>query len=1115
MRRSHWFTRLKRWFLLSDDRGQQIARISSAVVISIGCLVLLGWALKIPLLKTLGAGGNMRANVAVGLILAGVSLGLIARKRFNRQTVYIARACTTILGAIGVLTLIQYATGWNFGIDELLFRDPFPYPPLYPGRMGLPAAINLSLISIALWLSSEVEDSQNRDSQVQFPRTWIAQSLAAIVSVISLQALVVRAYGLPFASLFGSAVTAMGGHTAFAFMVLGIGVLALKSVDPKEGTATQRGWMRIITSDSIGGMVARRFLPVAIGLPLILGWLIMQGRRANWYPPGYGTSLMSIAFVVVSVVLIVSSADRLNRVDYDRKRSSDRLRSSEERLKLAQIATNTGSWEWNVQTGELFWSESCYSLMGISQTETDLMAVFLSRVDPEDLPHIEAIVQQITSIESLDLEYRYLHPDRGTRWLFSKYAIAPDNPAIVRGVVIDITNRKQAELDRVQDQETIQQQFAEIEAIYHTAPIGLAVLDRDLRFVRLNHRLAEINGLSVDAHLGRTVREIVPNLADEVEPLFRRVLETGEPLLNLELAGETVAQPGVQRTWIENWYPLQDATGRTIAINAVVQEITQRKRTEITLRESESRFRTLADNISQLAWIADASGWINWYNQRWFDYTGTTIEQMQGWGWQTVHHPDHVDRVVAHFRHCFEIGETWEDTFPLRGRNGQYRWFLSRAIPIRDDQGTILRWFGTNTDITDRKTLEETLATQAEELRQANRLKDEFLAALSHELRTPLNPILGWTKMMRSQRLTPAKTTEALEIIERNVKQQISLVDDLLDVSRVIQGKLKLKLQPVDLTTIVKSAIDTIQFAAQAKRIELEVNNGTILPVMGDRDRLQQVFWNLLNNAIKFTPEGGHIQIDQFMDTNRNGTQSAQIRITDNGIGISPEFLPHVFDHFRQADGSETREYGGLGLGLSIVRHLVELHGGTITAESFGAGQGASFTVSLPSRNLVAVSSHPITPTSSEIDSTPLPELEPSDSVSSAPMTGSTGALAGLQILIVDDDRDNLDLLRFLLQADGAIVTALTSPQAALDRIAQTPSDLIISDVGMPQMSGYELIRRVRALPQGSRIPALALTAFARTEDQAEALQAGFQRYVTKPVDPIELLSTLLQLLQP
>jgi signal transduction histidine kinase/CheY-like chemotaxis protein len=409
--------------------------------------------------------------------------------------------------------------------------------------------------------------------------------------------------------------------------------------------------------------------------------------------------------------------------------------------------------------------------------------------------------------------------------------------------------------------------------------------------------------------------------------------------------------------------------------------------------------------------------------------------------------------------------------------------------------------------------IEQTKAVQvlrqtAEDLVQANRLKDEFLAALSHELRTPLNPILGWTTMMQAQKLTPTKTTEALDTIKRNVRQQIRLIDDLLDISSVIQGKLKLEFRSVDLALTIQSAIDTVQFAAQAKAITLELHGLPTLNLIADRDRLQQVFWNLLSNAIKFTPEGGRVEINLATIRNGNTNRYAQVLVTDTGIGIAPKFLPHVFDRFRQADSSSTRKYGGLGLGLSIVRHLVELHGGTVNVDSPGIGQGATFTVKLPIKtDGLAVNDGLVS----------IPDLNPSEPVLHPHLAqaqpSSTTSLTGVRILIVDDDPDNLDLLSFLLQQEGATITAVTSPLKALELTAKQPLDLIISDIGMPELDGYELIQKVRALPQGQSIPALALTAFAYQEDQEKAIQAGFQAYITKPINPIKLLAVLTQLL--
>ncbi|MEG4206841.1 PAS domain S-box protein [Microcoleus sp. Pol7_A1] len=512
------------------------------------------------------------------------------------------------------------------------------------------------------------------------------------------------------------------------------------------------------------------------------------------------------------------------------------------------------------------------------------------------------------------------------------------------------------------------------------------------------------------------------------------------------------------------------------------------------LHESEARFRALADNIAQLAWMTDAAGGIFWYNQRWFDYTGTTLEEMQGWGWQQVQHPEHVDRVVAKFRRCIETGELWEDTFPLRGKDGSYGWFLSRAVPIRDDRGKVLRWCGTNTDITHRKVAEaereRLLAREKaarEEAEQANRVKDEFLAVLSHELRTPLNPIVGWTKLLRSNSLTPEKQRYALETIERNAKLQTQLIEDLLDVSGILQGKVSLNIAPVDLAGVIGAAIETVRLAAEVKSIQISTQFAPNLrPVLGDAGRLQQVLWNLLSNAVKFTPPRGKIEVVlDRVDTD------AQITVTDTGKGIEADFLPYVFDYFRQADSTMTRKFGGLGLGLAIVRHLLELHGGTVKSESAGEAQGATFTVTIP-----------------------LMPAQPQTSPAAAAPEQFFN-LSGINVLAVDDDADALDLVVFLLENCGASVTAVSNAYDALAVLAKSVPDLLLSDIGMPDTNGYLLLRQVRALApeQGGLVPAIALTAYAGEINYQQALAAGFQRHLSKPFDVDKLVQAIWEVL--
>ncbi|MDX2213698.1 MAG: response regulator [Oculatellaceae cyanobacterium bins.114] len=488
---------------------------------------------------------------------------------------------------------------------------------------------------------------------------------------------------------------------------------------------------------------------------------------------------------------------------------------------------------------------------------------------------------------------------------------------------------------------------------------------------------------------------------------------------------------------------------------------------------------------------------------------------------------------------CFRLAQETRQRQVLELQS-QNRWFAKTIDPVFNNQGTFTGAVLILADITSRKQIEderrqaelvlqehnqrldllyETTREQADQLRQANRIKDEFLAVLSHELRSPLNPILGWAKILQMKQQDAAKTQYALETIERNAKLQAQLIEDLLDVSRILQGKLRLNTGPVGLPFTIRAALETVHLAAEAKSIQIQTTfEPNVGQVLGDPSRLQQVVWNLISNAVKFTPQGGTVQVrlEQIESTsvdeeigNRAGDSStrplihstphspvhsyAQITISDTGQGISPDFLPHVFDYFRQADSTTTRKFGGLGLGLAIVRHLVELHGGTVQATSPGEGQGATFIVKLP---IMAVS-----------------KLNLDDPALNA---HSDFNLNGLRVLFVDDERDSRELVTFLLEQHGANVTQVDSAGAALGNLKQAKFDLLISDIGMPSMDGYALIRQVREqLPdQGGKILAIALTAYAGEIDQQQALAAGFHQHITKPIEPDTLMQTVWTLVQ-
>lgn len=394
-------------------------------------------------------------------------------------------------------------------------------------------------------------------------------------------------------------------------------------------------------------------------------------------------------------------------------------------------------------------------------------------------------------------------------------------------------------------------------------------------------------------------------------------------------------------------------------------------------------------------------------------------------------------------------------------------------------------------DITERKKLlarEQTARAEAEE---ANRIKDEFLATVSHELRTPLNAILGWAQMLRSGQLEEAEVAPALEAIESNARAQNQLVADLLDTSRIIMGKLALELGPVDLITVIQAAKETVRQAAEEKGVELRMElDPTAGPVLGDVARLQQIVWNLLTNAIKYTPQGGYVETR----LEREGTSSVAIIVKDTGEGISADFLPHVFVPFRQADATTARRHSGLGIGLAIVRHLVEVHGGKVSASSEGAGQGATFRVVFP---LSALSN-------SDFES-----LNKSAAEQSADLTG-------LRVLVVDDNRDARGLLSSALTKRGAEVRACATVRTALDTLEQWQPDVLVSDIGMPGEDGYDFIRQVRSLPddRGGQIPAVAVTGYASKKDAARALEAGYQMFVSKPVELTGLVAIIRSVTQ-
>jgi PAS domain S-box-containing protein len=798
----------------------------------------------------------------------------------------------------------------------------------------------------------------------------------------------------------------------------------------------------------------------------------------------------------------IIGASKIARDITEKKRTEEALRRREEEL-TDFIENSTVGLHWVGADGSILWANQAeLDLLGYTREE------YIGRHIAEfhaDEPVIGDILHRLMNREALhDYEARLRCKDGSTRHVLINSNVMWEGDTFIhtRCFTRDITERKRAEVELHESRRQLEvllasEQAARAEAerqrdftrrVLEDAPLAIGVMEgADHRFVIANRQTCELTGLSEEQFLGRPHREVVPDADTVVGPILDRVYTTGLS----ETDEIDVDLPKGRRQLLVTWTALPGRDGGPRSVLYLSLDITERKRVEAALRESEWQLRTMADAVPQLVWMAGPDGHIFWYNQRWYDYTGTTPAEMEGWGWESVHDPEMLPRVAERWRASLETGEPFEMEFPLKGADGVFRWFLTRVNPLRDSQGRIVQWFGTNTDVDEQR-------RTAHQLREANRLKDEFLATVSHELRTPLTAVLGWAHLLRGGQLDEKSARGALETIERNARAQSQLIDDLLDVSRIITGKLRLDVRQVDPSSFIESAIEALRPAAEAKDIRIQkVMDTGLLSVAGDPARLQQVVWNLLSNALKFTPKGGRVQV-RLERINSH----IEIAVSDTGVGIKPEFLPHVFERFRQADQTTTRHHGGLGLGLAIVRHLVELHGGTVQVESPGEGQGATFVVKLPvvpiyrKENLA----ERVHPSARET----LPSYECPD------------RLDGLKVLVVDDEADARELLRVGIGQCGAKVTTASSVQEALEAIEKEKPDILISDIGMPVEDGYELIRRVRALPaeSGGKIPAIALTAYARTEDRLQALRAGYQMHLPKPVEMAELVAVAASLIQ-
>lgn len=850
-----------------------------------------------------------------------------------------------------------------------------------------------------------------------------------------------------------------------------------------------------------------------------------------------------------------------------RKQAEKAVQASEERLRSFVKANIVGILFGDVNGSITEANDEFLRIVGYTQEDIQAGRLRWADITPSEYQYLDelAIAEATAKGTCTPYEKEFIRKDGSSVPVVVGYSLLGESRHKSVAFILDISDLKQAKKALSQSQEQFQ-------AFMDNIPAAAWITNAEGRVLYLSPTYFSTFNVPINKAINKNIFDLYPvQIAQPLLDNIRIVAGTNQVVQTIESASRT---DGTLGEFLVYKFPIADASGQCL-VGGVAIDITERERAlrerqlaEQALQERSERLKLLSETTSDLLSTERPLDLMNSLFSKlsaqmdlhcYFHYLIDTHENKQklrlvAWNGITdevfqaieylefneglcglvvqerrqivVNNLPHSTHSHAHILHA--LGITAYAGQPLIAQ-GKLLGVLSFASRTRThfNSGEIALLQATSDQVAvalERAQLMASLQRRKEELIQANRIKDEFLAVLSHELRTPLNPILGWSKLLQTKKYDEATTTRALETIERNAKLQTQLIEDLLDVSRILQGKLSLNIATVNLETAIAAAIETVRLAAEAKSINLRFmildfglenshrnlesidfdkqpdnlksriqvaleayqNSNSKFLVTGDSGRLQQVIWNLVSNAIKFTPQGGQVEIS----LESIGSQ-VKLRVSDTGKGISPDFLPFVFDYFRQADGATTRKFGGLGLGLAIVRHIVELHGGTVKAESLGEEQGATFTVMLP---LIQVDLN-----SQQITSLPddLPDFN------------------GLKVLLVDDERDTRELIAFILEQSGAVVIQSGSAMEALRIMPQFQPNLLLSDIGMPEVDGYMLIRKIRAMsPElGGKIPAIALTAYAGEVDYQQAIAAGFGQHITKPVEPAKLLRAIANLI--
>jgi PAS domain S-box-containing protein len=1132
-------------------------RAAGTTVAIIGATYLLAWLAGVAARWSAAGVITMKTNMSLALALAGAALLLLEPERVGAARRALGVLAAAIVLVIGLATLAEHLFQLDLRIDQLIAAEPpRAVATVSPNRIGPPGSTSLVLIGAGLLALAW--------------RRRLAFYPGLVTSLIVLVPAVGFLYGIdPF---YGRAeLTGIAWPTVIALSLLSAGLLL---ADPE-------GPLALVWREDAGGVLLRRLLPVAVAIPLALGYVRVQAERLGLFGASTGNGLFSLVLVVVLSSFLWRSARQLSVAAAHRVHAEEQARWRAGLLDLAHDAILV----WSPEGGIESWNRGAEELYGFDAAEAlgrRLDEVLASTSSPP-WPVIEAelaragrwegelrrstkdgaqvtVSAKLQVVRGLGGSLRVLETDRDVTaekraeaslreseqryaaiFERSPFAIALNrlpgavivavNDAFVelfgrsrdaavgktsvelgfsdaesqdhvraeferRGFVRDfeVVRRSSSgarhvlslNLDRVRlggedfvlttiqdvtEKRRAQDQVAEEkERLAVTLrSIGDAVIATDLEArVTLMNRVAEaLTGWRAEDAIGKPLPEVFRIVDEETrQPASNPVERVLRERTVVGLANHTalVARDGSERPISDSAAPIRDAAGGVTGVVLVFRDQTEKRRADEALRAQDRELRALAESMPQLAWIARPDGYVTWYNRRWYEYTATTAEQMEGWGWQSVHDPATLPDVLRRWRESLATSTAFEMEFPLRGADGTFRRFLTRVVPLQAQDGAVVRWFGTSTDVTE-------LIEAQEALKDAARRKDDFLGMLSHELRNPLAPIRNSVYVLEHANPAGEQAARARKVIQRQTEHLARLVDDLLDVTRIARGKVALRRERVDLRAVVERTAEdlrpTIEDRGVAFRVELP--DAQVVRADADETRIAQIVGNLLNNAAKFTRRGDSVTLSL-----RAKDGIGEITVRDTGAGIEPSLLADLFQPFVQGGRTLARSEGGLGLGLALVKGIAELHGGTVRAESEGVGKGATVTVRLPLGD------------GTVRDPQPSPEV--------------TAAKVRRRVLVVDDNADSAESLAAMVELLGHAAEVAYDGPSALEKARASRPDLVLCDIGLPGMSGYEVARALRAELTGVRL--VAVTGYGQAEDVRAAMQAGFDRHVTKPLDP-------------